>query len=326
MQIKNNDKYMSEIKYFRPINKDGESFGVWSFDGKTALRIGVPNPMDSPNSHAVVKSGQTLFEAMKCQLKAFFQHGAPCVLKDMALKPGQYYPRIARPTDQHPKDIPNYPEPKPYEHEIAISKGQLVSLMSRLQQICQTIHPTTETFNSYGHEIRNLLILACTEVEAQWKSVLEANAVTPKRKYFTTEDYIKLNNAMHLDEYSVSLTHYPWLEEFSPFKGWNIDNPTTSLNWYDAYNKVKHDREANFSEATLIHALNAVCASMIILFAQFGKQQATRWRHEIAYFFDLVETPKWCPSEVYTYPYEGHASGYSKVNCPLNANDNSDPE
>ncbi len=301
------------MKYFRPINNAGESSGVWSFDGKTALRIGVPNPMSSPNSHAIVEDGKTLFDAMENQLKAFFVHGAPCVLKDMPLKPGEYYPRIARPNDQNPNDLPIYPDAVLYEQEIAITKGQLVSLTSRLQQICQTVHPTPSTYNTYGHEIRNLLILACTEVEAQWKGVLEANGSSGRN----TNDYAKLKHAMRLNEYSVSLTHYPWLPALQPFKNWDPADPTKSLDWYQAYHNVKHDREAKFSEATLIHAMHAVCASMVMLYAQFGRQLATRWRHEIAYFFELAQTPKFCPTEVYTHPYEGHAIGYTAVNYPF---------
>lgn len=301
------------MKYFRIINNAGESFGVWSFDGKTALRIGVANPMGHPNSHVVVETGKTLFEAMESQLEAFFKLGAPCFLKDMALKPGEYYPRIARPTDQHPSDYPSYPVTKLYEEEMAITKGQLASLVSRLQQICQTIHPSDSTYNAYGHEIRNLLILACTEVEAQWKGILEANCA----KNTTTNDYVKLNRAMKLSEYSISLTYYPWLPLFSPFKDWDQSKPTQSLDWYQAYHSVKHDRETNFSKATLIHALNAICASMIMLFAQYGRHLATRARPEIAYFFELVKIPKWCPSESYIYHYDGHASEYSAVNYPF---------
>lgn len=116
----------------------------------------------------------------------------PSILQELPLKPGEYYRRIARPSDQHPSDLPFYPKPEIYEQEIAIAKGQLVSLISRLQQICQTIHPTLATYQTYGHEIRNLLILACTEIEAQWKGILKANGAVAEK----TNDYVKLKKAM----------------------------------------------------------------------------------------------------------------------------------
>ena len=39
--------------------------------------------------------------------------------------------------------------------------------------------------------------------------------------------------------------------ELAPFALWEEARPTGSLAWYDAYNAVKHDRERNFSRATL---------------------------------------------------------------------------
>lgn len=308
---------MSEKRYFTPINGDGKSFGVWTFDGKLALRVGVPNPLGHASSHVEIAEGQDLPQAMLAKLKSVFSQGEPCILKDMALKPGEYYHRMARPSEQHPSDSPgSCPEPKNYEHEIAVARGQLVSLVSRLQQICQNVHPSPETFSTYGHEIRNLLILACTEVEAQWKGILEANGRRKNR--YTTNDYVILNRAMLLDQYVISLPHYPWLPVFRPFKGWgSTGKPTTELSWYSAYNSVKHDREHNFSEAKLVHAIDAVCACMAMLCAQYGKQQATRWRHEIAYFFQLDAAPAWCPSETYVHPYEGYASGYKAVSYPF---------
>jgi len=312
---------MAEIKYFVPINNEGTPCFVWYFDGKGVSRVGIPDPKNSPKSYIAANSEQDLLAAIATQFEDFFNYGAPHVLKQMKLKPGQYYSRMARPTDIKSSESPgNCPEPKLYEHEIALSKGQLVSLMDRLKQICQTIHPVTETYKSYGHEIRNLLILACTEVEAQWKSILEIHQVSPQNgKYYTTKDYAKLNQAMHLNEYIISLTHYPWLSGFHPFKEWDSDKPTESLDWYDAYNKVKHDREKNFQEAKLIHAINAVCACMIMLLAQFGRQQVTRARQEVAHFFELIEAPKWCASELYTYPYtyDGITSGYTSIKYPF---------
>jgi len=296
------------MKYFVPINKDGKSLGPWCFDGGVAYAVCHPAPMQHANLHVEVGSGQELFDAMQSKLKAWFKYGEPCVLKDMILKPGTYYRRIARPMWGMKVVSPGIcPGSKSYEYEMAISKGQLVTLMSRLQQICQTVHPVVDNYNAYGHEIRNLLILACTEVEAQWKNVLKANGVVKQDREYNTNDYVKLNNAMRLNEYDVSLTHYPWLKGFQPFKDWAESNPTQSLGWYGAYNRVKHDRENNFHDATLVHAINAVTACMIMLYAQVGKEDATTWRHEIAYFFELMQVPKWCPSEMYVLPSEEHA-------------------
>ena len=55
------------------------------------------------------------------------------------------------------------------------------------------------------------------------------------------------------------------MNHISPFKNWNPSSPTKSLKWYDAYNKIKHDRIENLSLATLDNAINAVCALITLL-------------------------------------------------------------
>ena len=52
--------------------------------------------------------------------------------------------------------------------------------------------------------------------------------------------------------------------------GWNARHPTSSLVWYDAYNKTKHDREKNLKLATLNNAITAVGAAVVMFRAQFG--------------------------------------------------------
>ena len=59
---------------------------------------------------------------------------------------------------------------------------------------------------------------------------------------------------MKLDDYALVFTNYPWLTPFKPFEGWgSADGSTRKLEWFDAYNATKHDRESSFSRATLGH-------------------------------------------------------------------------
>ena len=79
---------------------------------------------------------------------------------ETVLKPGEYYPRMARPIDQYPDQAPGWSPGSQREADtIAIGHGQLTALTRQLDRICQTIHPTRDTFATYGHDIRNLLIL-----------------------------------------------------------------------------------------------------------------------------------------------------------------------
>ncbi|MGE0532706.1 MAG: hypothetical protein AB7G40_07680 [Hyphomonadaceae bacterium] len=303
--------------YFVPINASGETLGVWKLDGQTAVKLGVHEPLKKENAHTIIGSGETLERAMSRQLRAWFNHGAPCRLEEMKLPPGRYFPRMARPSDQHPGDSPGMcPQVSQIQDEVATIRGQLGSLKVRLESICQTVHPRAENFGVYGHEIRNLLILASTEVELQWKAVLAANGVSKSR--YTTNDFVKLHDAMRLKEYAISLPQFPWLAPLRPFDTWNTTGrPTQDLPWYDAYNAVKHDREANFSKARLDYALNSVAACAIMLIAQVGLHEAFRWTVDLGYFFSLSGRPKWHPTEVYTLDYENGATGWVASSYPF---------
>lgn len=130
-----------------------------------------------------------------------------CTMVETELPRGAYYPRMARPIfgrGQVSLDT-ELPDVSAHANELASLRGQLVSLMRLLESICQTIHPCKDTFSAYGHDIRNLLILACTEVETHWRAILTANGITKSR--FDTNDYVKLAEPMELGEYAISLPY-----------------------------------------------------------------------------------------------------------------------
>jgi hypothetical protein len=146
-------------------------------------------------------------------------------------------------------------------------------LLSKMEAIFETIEPSSHNLDAHGHRVRELLLIACMEVEASWASVLRANGYINDR--MTTKDYVKLLNPMILDSYRVGLTSYHDFTAFAPFEGWQSDNSTQSLPWYDAYNKTKHNREDHLSAATLRNAVYAVGAAVVMFYAQFGMNFGT---------------------------------------------------
>ncbi len=108
---------------------------------------------------------------------------------------------------------------------------------------------------------------------------------------------------MKLDEYEVELTYYPWLDPIKPFEKWKPhERSSQPLEWYGAYNSVKHDRESKFSEAKLLHAIQAVTGCFVMLSGQYGWDFALRGDSALSAFFRLTGAPKWAPSEIYP-PY-----------------------
>jgi hypothetical protein len=56
-------------------------------------------------------------------------------------------------------------------------------------------------------------------------------------------DYVKLKSILRVDDYALSLVHYPWLPRLRPFLGWDPAHPSRSLSWFEAYNSLKHDKQ-----------------------------------------------------------------------------------
>lgn len=285
--------------------KEKDVFLLWKIEENSAIRVGVSNPKNSHGCYFLANHGESIWDCLK-RLTNWHENGIFKNLHRIKLSEGEFYSRIARPPHHHPRDIITCPVTDSDLATIAISRSQLLALARQLDRICQTVHPIDKTFESYGHDIRNLLILSCTEVESQWRSILIANGVSKKNGRFNTEDYVKLVPAMRLNEYGVTFPSWPWLDAIFPFRKWRTaGKPTQDLEWYDAYNSVKHDRENSFSAATLRRALESVSACYIMLIAQYGRIFAIGHRSEIDSMFQIHSSPNWPIEDVYIFPSGG---------------------
>jgi hypothetical protein len=98
-------------------------------------------------------------------------------------------------------------------------------VFEHLEEVFRYIEPVSENLVAHGNKIREMLILACTDVEANWRAVLDNNVETPKVRY-TTLDYIKVKEPLRLAEWEVYLYDYPDLGPIQPFKNWLESDPS----------------------------------------------------------------------------------------------------
>lgn len=217
------------------------------------------------------------------------------VIKDLHKieQPGHYYPRIYR------NNI-NYD----YVNSSFLKDMRAYqNIQSRLDELFNYIEPDSKNLMVFSHKIRELLILACTEVECLLVNLLRDNGYQTTNRY-TTNDYVKCNKLLGLSSYSTQLTDYPELPIFKPFINWDVDNPTKSLSWYDAYNAIKHNRSENMPRANFEHLLNAIAAIHIVLESQYSKHIFQRWTQQIECksIFSTQERHIWKCSEVTIAP------------------------
>jgi hypothetical protein len=266
---------------------------IWVVGKGNAHVLGIVEPQQHRGTWASLAEGQDPQEAIATVLAATTE-GRPWTLSRLNLPPGRYFARMARPDHQNPGIFPSpFPLSTP-PHAVASASTQVSILADSLRRCFQVVTPTQANFRVFGAEIRNILLLAATEFEAQCRAILKANeyvAPQPDRPW-NTRDYCKLEAALRLQDYAIAFPEYPWLDPIAPFRGWDTGAPTKSLAWYDAYNAAKHDREDSADRATLECALASVASVVVIGLAQFGisyLRDAERWRH----LFEVYEYPQW---------------------------------
>ncbi|RZK01516.1 MAG: hypothetical protein EOO43_24440 [Flavobacterium sp.] len=156
------------------------------------------------------------------------------------------------------------------EHERHLSEQGIRVLIQKLDEIFLFVEPSNITKETYSHKIRELLILSCTEVENFWNYYLKLCLVPKRKNGYSTKEYVQLKEKLYLSDFEFSLKSCPELGVIRPFETWDSSSPTQSLFWYNSYNKTKHDRTANFNQATLWNSINAVVACLILHCVKFG--------------------------------------------------------
>jgi hypothetical protein len=296
---------------------DQTALEIWKITDDEAIRLG---SQEGGLWHYRRLTDETIWEAIRRQ-GAWQRPDGSLPIHKLKVAPGHYFPRIARSIIPGPSSFAKQRSWQPSladnENAIAGANVQLSTLVRQVERVCETVHPEEPNLEAYGYDIRNLLILACTEVESHWRAVLKANGVSKDR--WTTRDYVGLKDAMKLNEFEVSFPDYPWIKPVAPFKSWDERNATQTLLWYDAYNAAKHDRESELKRATLRLAFDAVAACAIMIVAQFGEifgfDLGTSGRPRT--FFWIRSGPVWDLADHYAEAFESGNDKWTSVNYPF---------
>jgi hypothetical protein len=158
------------------------------------------------------------------------------------------------------------------QQEQRAAEQSLHLLVAALNDLFLYVEPEAAGLNAFGPKTRELLILACTEIEDAWTRYLRrAGRVEPSRGY-TTNDYVALLDPLHLADYQIGLVPFAKVPKVRPFANWSSTAATKSLVWYDAYNKTKHDRTEHLSSATVARCIEAVAANLALYCVRFSPQ------------------------------------------------------
>ncbi|MGR5129691.1 hypothetical protein [Photobacterium swingsii] len=174
------------------------------------------------------------------------------------------------------------------EHEQRSAELSLRILIEKLEEVFLYIEPSVHGLQTYSHKTRELLLLACTEVENSWKNYLELANVQPRGRYFSTSDYVSLMDVLFLNEYQVTLKAYNAVAAVRPFENWSAQAPSQSIPWYEAYNLTKHDKSQHFDKATLHHCISAITANLIMYCCRYSPFPLVNGNTMIASLFNQL--------------------------------------
>jgi hypothetical protein len=189
-----------------------------------------------------------------------------------------------------------------------------LALERDLEGVSRYIEFCKDNLNTYSIELAHLLLSSASEIDTIAKSV--CSILDPKAKPKNIDQYRKIirtaeENQPGLPVHPKSAVFYDDLKHrmsdlkvllprynmvLMPWKSWAEDkNP----DWWQSYNKVKHERNNHFNEATLRNALYSVAGLL-----------------SINYFYCRLELTRDKPQ--YRYQYRGkNVTGYMEPTSML---------
>lgn len=182
-----------------------------------------------------------------------------------------------------------------------------------LIKIFEFIEPCDQNENTISLKIQELLTRTCIEIEANFTAILKENIYSVSRNWDIKRDYSLIEHSHKLSSYKVKFPIWKGIKNtYTPFENWATypNNDWHVLNWYQAYNKAKHDRHTHFDKATLGNLLNAISGLIVVLSAQFMGEDYS------------PTTKSYGVSGNYTYDYDSKfetaIGGYFRIQYPEN--------
>ncbi|MEQ8807908.1 MAG: hypothetical protein RIE59_02470 [Imperialibacter sp.] len=188
-----------------------------------------------------------------------------------------------------------------------------------LLKLFQSIEPSDTNKNTYSFRTHELLMRICIEVEANFKAILRENTYTPKdkkgkprlEKDWTMNDYRLLNKTHRLSDFRIEFPIWSGNDKIrQPFLPWNGNG---SIDWYNVYNRSKHDRIGSFQEANFDTLLDSFAGLAALLASQFNTQDFQPGADLMAFHganygignYLIIHFPEtWLEDEIYEFNWE----------------------
>jgi hypothetical protein len=170
-----------------------------------------------------------------------------------------------------------------------------------LESCFDVTSPAQENFSAFGIAFDKIIYFCCIGVEGLFRKIMKDNLVP--QKDLNMKLFVKLNKFLKLDQYQTSFIRYPWLKDVQPYAAWSSGN-LGKLEWFEAYNGLKHDKRNKENLASLHNAIEAVSAYYILSYAIFGKDLLPGYFSD-SFYFRISAFAEWDISEFYYKSEDG---------------------
>lgn len=151
------------------------------------------------------------------------------------------------------------------KQDTMIHYNYYLALEEDLEQVSRFIEFDKQNLNTYSIELAHLLLASSSEVDVVLKEICKLldNSKNPR----SIDDYRSIFKEIlpkHIfDGFINEVIYIPRYNlDYGPWINWENDiNP----NWWQSYNKVKHERSLHYSEANLQNVLNSLGGLLIVV-------------------------------------------------------------
>lgn len=193
-------------------------------------------------------------------------------------------------------------------------------IVEDLKKIFDFVEPSDEGEKTFSYRIHALLMRTCIEIEANFQAIFQAHSFKPRER-LNIREYRRIDVTHHLSSYEVKLPMWngsprTWkpFEPWHPYRGKTAPKNIRFLEWYQAYNASKHNRQNEFRTANLGVLIEAVAALIVVISSQFesvssGVQTGFltmvtgQWKPSIGQLFEVKYPNDWLDEEAYDFDW-----------------------
>lgn len=135
---------------------------------------------------------------------------------------------------------------------------QYLMLEQEFMETLNYVEFDSQNFNTYSNKFAKILLQIGSEMDNVLRNICESQGRTNITDY---ANYI-LGKYPHIVSQTVRTSSNTII--LQPYKGWNVSQPSKSLEFWEKYNAIKHDRIQNYQKASLEAVANGMAALFII--------------------------------------------------------------